>query len=557
MHGDVGTADDAVGSQRTALGNGDLVRHVVTRLLAVAAEWAVFIGVLKYAYDREGTGATGLASIALLLPYVIAAPIAGTLAERLPPNRVRLAGLGVQAVGYGASGAAALADLPTVWVVAPAMLAVGALTTLRPTGAVLLPAIVRSTRELTVGNLWTGYAETAGGLAGPAVATVLLAVGDAPLVIIGCAAMAILAAAVTALPRPIDPPGGSTTTDRVGPIRTMRRNLAELGTRPGVLGVLAVAGAQFVVSGALDIIVVVVAEDRLGLGAAGPGLLLTAIGGGAVAGGLVSTVLVRGRRLAPLLAIAMVVVAALAFTIGLTLSVVAAFVILPLIGLARAVIDLLADVLLHRSAPPEILASVYAVIEVASGVGLILGSLGTQALLAVADPETALMGVGAFFVLLLAVTARSLRSADDAADVPVVPMSLVRQLPVFSALPRAELETLCRSAIEVPTRPGEVLIREGEAGDRFYAVASGTFEVTVAGVAVHRAKRGHGFGEIALLADVPRTATVTSLDDGLVLAIDRAPFLIAVTGHDTTRQAAWGVVRSLGGDAGTTAEPYG
>jgi hypothetical protein len=60
-----------------------------------------------------------------------------------------------------------------------------------------------------------------------------------------------------------------------------------------------------------------------------------------------------------------------------------------------------------------------------------------------------------------------------------------------------------------------------------------------------------------LLADVPRTATVTSLDDGLVLAIDRAPFLIAVTGHDTTRQAAWGVVRSLGGDAGTTAEPYG
>jgi MFS family permease len=127
----------------------------------------VFVGVLKYAYGRDGTGATGLVSIALLLPYVLAAPIAGSLAERLPPNRVRLAGLVVQAAGYGVSGALALADLPTVWVVAPAMVAVGAVTTLRPTGAVLLPAIVRSTRELTVGNLWTGYAETAGGLAGP------------------------------------------------------------------------------------------------------------------------------------------------------------------------------------------------------------------------------------------------------------------------------------------------------------------------------------------------------------------------------------------------------
>jgi CRP-like cAMP-binding protein len=123
-------------------------------------------------------------------------------------------------------------------------------------------------------------------------------------------------------------------------------------------------------------------------------------------------------------------------------------------------------------------------------------------------------------------------------------MSLIRRLPVFSSLPAAELETLSRSAEEVATVPGEQVVVEGDVGDRYYAVMSGVFDVTIRNVAVARAERGHGFGEVALLASVPRTATVTSVTHGLLLAIDRTPFLIAVTGHASTSQAAWGVIRS-------------
>jgi CRP-like cAMP-binding protein len=128
---------------------------------------------------------------------------------------------------------------------------------------------------------------------------------------------------------------------------------------------------------------------------------------------------------------------------------------------------------------------------------------------------------------------------------------------VFSSLPVAELETLSRAAEEVRTEPGEQIVVEGDVGDRYYAVMSGTFQVTIGDVPVYLAERGQGFGEVALLASVPRTATVTSTGDGLLLAIDRTPFLIAVTGHDSTRQAAWGVVRSRATDDVVTDASWG
>ena len=272
------------------------------------------------------------------------------------------------------------------------------------------------------------------------------------------------------------------------------------------------------------------------------------VGIGALAGGLVTTYLIRLDRLAPVLVGAMLLVAVFAVVLGSSVTVLAAFILLPLIGISRSVIDLVADVLLHRSAPPEMLASVYAVIEIAAGFGLILGSIGAQALLAVSGLEAALFGIGGFFFVLVALTLRAMSLADASATVPVVSMSVIRRLPVFSSLPAAELETLSRSGEEVTTEPGQRVVVEGEVGDRYYAIMSGTFRVTVRGIPVYLAHRGQGFGEVALLASVPRTATVTSVDDGLLLAIDRTPFLIAVTGHDSTRQAAWGVVRNRATD---------
>ena len=273
----------------------------------------------------------------------------------------------------------------------------------------------------------------------------------------------------------------------------MIQNVRDLRRRPGVLGVLFVAGAQFFVVGALDIIVVVAAEERLGLGTAGPGILLTLIGVGSIAGGVVSTALIRRERLAPMLVLAMLVIAVLAMVFGLSVTVVVAFVTLPLIGVSRSVIDLITDVLLHRSAPPDVLASVYAVIEIAAGIGLLLGSIGAQALLAIsAASRRHCSGSVRSSSCSSWSRVRSIRLADRSATYPVVSMSLIRRLPVFATLPRAELETLCRSGDRGRHGTRRRRDHEGDTGDRYYAVMSGTFEVTVHGVTVYRAAARSG-----------------------------------------------------------------
>ncbi len=380
----------------------------------------------------------------------------------------------------------------------------------------------------------------------PAVATLMLLAGGATAVLVACATIAGLALIVSVTGHPADPPGGGSGA-HVHAVTLLRRNLAAVRLRRGVVGVLTVAGGQFFIVGALDIVIVVAAQTELGLGPSGPGVLSAAFGLGAFVAALATTLLVERSRLAPLLVVGMAFVAAAAIALGAALSIVMAFVLLPMMGLARSVLDLLSVVLLQRSADPHAVGSMFAVREMAAGVGLIGGSVTTQVLISQSGVTAALFGIAAFFIVLLLVTWRALRVADDSADVPVVAMSLLRQHPIFAPLPTPVLETVARASIEVPVAKGDRLIAEGDHGDRFYAVSEGSFVVTNGDVQIATVRRGGGFGEIALLADVPRTATVTAQARGAVVAIERAPFLVAVTGHDSERQAAWGVVNS-GGD---------
>lgn len=524
--------------------NGQLIRYVVAHLLAVVAEWAVFIALLVYVHDRHGATAMGVASVAMLVPYVVAAPFAGRLAEQQRPSRVRLAGLAGQTIGYGIAAIGAYRSAPTVVIVAGAMLALAAVTTLRPAGAVLLPALVHSSRQLTTANLWVGHTESVSVLVGPLVTTGLLAIDGARFALAGCAMLAATALAVAAVGATNDPPAAH-EAGGVGALRRTRDALRTVVARPGARGVLAVAVGQYLLIGALDLVIVVSAEDVLDMGEAGAGVLSTLFGVGA-AMSLGANALIAGRRrLAPFLTAALATMAVACTLFGATVTLATALVTLPLLGLSRSVLDLMARMLLQRSAPPNELGSVFALLEAGSGTGLLVGSLVGQVLIAASGPGAAMIGVGVLFVAVLALTASSLRRADDGADVPVVEMSLLRLDPVFAPLPAIELEAVARTAVERTVASGEVVIRQGEAGDTYYVVADGSFDVSMDGGHVRTATRGGSFGEVALLADVARTGTVTAEVPGSLLSIDRVPFLIAVTGHDSSRQAAWGVIRTM------------
>jgi CRP-like cAMP-binding protein len=127
---------------------------------------------------------------------------------------------------------------------------------------------------------------------------------------------------------------------------------------------------------------------------------------------------------------------------------------------------------------------------------------------------------------------------DSHARVPITEMAALRATPLFGALPGPALETVAREARRVEVSAGDVVVRQGDPGVEYFAVISGNLIVSRDGRERAELTRGDAFGEIALLREVPRTATVRAVTDAVLLAVDREPFLTAVTGHGTTRERA-------------------
>jgi hypothetical protein len=178
-----------------------------------------------------------------------------------------------------------------------------------------------------------------------------------------------------------------------------------------------------------------------------------------------------------------------------------------------------------------VLSRVFGVLEGLSMAWLAIGSLLTPALVGLAGARWAVLGVGVLLPLTVLVAGRRLAEIDRRAPVPVVEIALLRSLPLFAPLGAPELEGLAHGLVEVHVPAGTAVVSEGEPGDRFYVVAEGELDVTAGGRELGRAGRGEGFGELALLRDVPRTATVIARTDARLYALDKAHFLASVAAH--------------------------
>jgi hypothetical protein len=343
------------------------------------------------------------------------------------------------------------------------------------------------------------------------------------------AASALLVAPVRG-PAPIGSAAGA-LAETVAGLRAVRK---DRNTRT-VVGVVA---AQYVTIGALDVLFVVLALSLLGIGASGAAYLNAAFGAGGVIG-IVATVALIGRpRLVPPL-LAAVGVWWLTFVIlGIRPTTAPAFILLLVAGTARTVLDVAGRTLLQRVARCDVLARIFGVLEGLSMAGLAIGSLLTPALIATLGGRPAIVCLGCVLPIVTVLAARRLLAIDRAATVPVVELGLLRRLPMFAPLGAPQLEALARVLAPLSRPRGEVIIRQGDPGDRFYLVADGELAVSAGG----RLRRGDGFGEIALLRDIPRTATVTASTDVQLYSLAKEPFLEAVTGHPTARAEAERVV---------------
>jgi hypothetical protein len=184
---------------------------------------------------------------------------------------------------------------------------------------------------------------------------------------------------------------------------------------------------------------------------------------------------------------------------------------------------------------------VFGLLEGLTMAGLALGSVLVPVLVHLGGSRLALLGVAAVLPLAAVAGGRALFSLDADAPVPVVEIALLRSIPLFAELPPPALEGLAAALTPAEVPAGAVLIRQGEAGDAYYAIAAGQFDVSQDGHFLRRSGRGEGVGEIALLRAVPRTASVTAHTDATVYKLAREPFLTAVLGHAATQRRAYSI----------------
>jgi MFS family permease len=220
-----------------------------------------------------------------------------------------------------------------------------------------------------------------------------------------------------------------------------------------------------------------------------------------------------------------------------------AVVVFAAIGLSMIVGDVSGYTILQRSTPGDVLARVFGVLHSLFYATVAVGAIVAPALIDALSVRWALVVVGALLPLLSALARTSLLAVDTA---PVHPreLELLRTIPIFAPLPAPTLERLASRLLPVRAAAGERIIREGEHGDRFYVVVDGEIEISLDSGPPRVEGPGSYFGEIALLRDVPRTATVSARTDVELYALEREDFLGAVTGHSASAEAADVVVGS-------------
>jgi MFS family permease len=302
--------------------------------------------------------------------------------------------------------------------------------------------------------------------------------------------------------------------------------------------VLATA-AYYVVIGALDVLAVVIAVELLGKREAFAGYLTTAVGVGSLLAGSIAFALIGRRWIAPWILISGLVVGGALVAVSLVGSRVAeSMMLLAVFGMAATTHELTARMLLQRVSRLDLIGRVFALVEALQMAMLALGAAIVPLAVAVFGSDGAPAAIGILFAVVVGALGTRIVLIDRDARVPITEMALLRATPLFGALPGAALETVAREARRIDVNAGDAIVRQGDRGMEYYAIVSGTVLVSVGGVDQRELRRGEGFGEIALLRDVPRSATVRAISDAVLLAVDRQPFLTAVTGHAATRSRA-------------------
>jgi MFS family permease len=505
---------------------------------AIAAEWGHFVALGVFAYKGGGASAVGIAGLVRLLPAAIVAPVAASLGDRFRRERFLLAVTLLGAVAFAASAAASFAHERLLVYAFAAVVGLSS-TLIRPTLQALLPSLARTPQELIASNGATSTIESVGTLVGPLLAGVLLSATTVGVVFaVGAGAMLVAAALLTRVRVEGRFPaarGGAAT----GVLQELAAGFDAIARVPAARLVAGLMVAQTFVRGCLNVLIVVAAFRLLHAGASGVGYMTAAIGVGGLLGALGAMTL-SGGRLAGSFALSLVFWGVPIALIAPSPYLAVALILLAVVGAANSLEDVAGFTLLQRTVPDEALTRALGLFWGVAMGAVALGSLAAPALVAALGPRTSFLLVGAILPLVT-LAAYSHLTRLDRTRAPDAELEMIDHVPMFAPLSISAKERLATMLIPVSVGAGEEVVHAGDIGDRFYIVRDGELDVEIDDL--HKTVGGTDyFGEIALLRDVPRTATVTAMVDSHLYALQRADFLAAVTGHSAAHSAGQAVV---------------
>ena len=518
---------------RRIASNRPLLRLQLAWAAVIMASWTATVALAVVAYAAGGTPAVALAVLARTVPAAVVGPLLGALVDRSSRQRCLLWSAvvgGVGSVGAAVAGQALVAPVALVAVVALAT------QVFRTALAAQLPDLVEDAADLTAANVLVTAVEALGVFAGPALAGLLLgAYGEG--VAFGAAAALFAASAAVLL---IDRPGRRHVVagHRTAGPRSRGRELLLI---PAARLLLALVLVQTVLNGGLVVLYPALAAQSLDADLSAVGLLIAAFGLGGLLGSLGLFALAGSRRLGLLTAVALLLWAVPLLLVPLVPTLTPMLVLLAVVGGGNALFDVACVTLLQRAVPPPLLGRVFGLLETVVVVGLGAGA----ALAGVAEdrltPVATVAAMAAVLGVVTLLAARPLHRLDRHLTAPVEQVALLRGLAPFALLPTVELERLALQLLRVDLEVGQVVVQQGEPGSTYFIVEGGELEVTVDGYPVGALHRGSAFGEVALLGDGVRTATVTAGTPAVVRSMEGSVFLAALT-------AGGGPVMAVAGD---------
>ena len=516
---------------------------LLARGVCNAGDLAAFTATSVYAYRAGGAGLVGILGLLRWVPAGVLMVLITNWSDRTRSERLLTASVVTRALLLAAAAAAMTDGGLAILVVLLVALEGGLSSVFRQVQTALLPWLARTPDELTRANSAAGALRSAAAVGGPALAAGLLAVGRPQYAVLaGCGLVATGAVLLTGVrarsPREPVPAAGRRKQFKLDLAAGWRAGV----WRTRVRTLFVPAAAQTFARGVLTVLAVVIAIDVFSLGSAGVGWLVAALGAGGLVGGPLAAVLVRGRNAARYFGAGVAGWGLPMILLAFAHARYWPYLMFGVIGLADVFDNVGVYSALQKVIPPGLTVRAQGTRRGALLISTGLGSAVAPLLIRGLGVRGTLIAVGLLLVVIAASYLPSLWVIDSRISAPSSDYALLRQVKFFRPLPSATIQHLASVLQPAIYEPGALIIREGEPGLYFYLIESGRARATKGGRELSEMGPGDSFGEIALLQQIPRTATVTAITRLHVWILAREEFLAAVTGNPESVHSADEVV---------------